>query len=60
MGSLPRPSGAERAGTTHFERTASPCDKLLGRAVNGAKQRDVLRRLWGLPPLLSPKLKENH
>lgn len=42
MGSLPRPSGAERAGTTHFERSTSPCYMVLGRVVKGAKQRDVL------------------
>lgn len=45
MGSPPRPSGAERAGTTHFERTSSLCYLVLGRAVKGAKQRDVLRGL---------------
>lgn len=26
MGSLLRPSGAERAGTAHLERTAPPCE----------------------------------
>lgn len=44
-GSLPRPSGAERAGTTYFERTASPRYMVLRRTVKGAKQRDVLRGL---------------
>lgn len=42
MGSLPGPSGAERAGTTHFERSASLCYMVLGRTVKGAKRRDVL------------------